>query len=409
MVEIDARIRALSPQQRRLLQERLAARSQPPEPPGQVPAPPRLRHGGQPLKWSLFFFSAGGDHTTAEHYAFLLDCARFADRNGFEAIWLPERHFDSFGGPYPAPAILAGAVSAVTEHVGIRAGSVVLPLHDPIRVAEEWAVVDNLSGGRTGVSFASGWHPNDFALSPDAYADRRDRTVRGIRQLRELWRGNTIERRDGAGTLIGIGTLPRPVQPEIPLWITASSSPETWRTGAREGLHVLTALLEQSTAELAEKAALYRDELRAAGRDPDEHAVTAMLHTFVGPDQEAVRRTVHAPLVGYLRSHMELFAKLASSKDVAIDPAKVSAADRAALAELAFERYFTTNGLFGTPESALPRVRELAASGVTEIACLVDFGVPPQEVLANLVHLQELRQAAEAAGVLALGGAGAQA
>ncbi|MGW2492086.1 MupA/Atu3671 family FMN-dependent luciferase-like monooxygenase [Streptomyces sp. NPDC001606] len=408
-MEIDARIRALSPQQRRLLQERLAARKPPPAPPREAPAPVRARHGGQPLKWSLFFFSAGGDHTTGEHYAFLLDCARFADRNGFEAIWLPERHFDSFGGPYPAPAVLAGAVSAVTERLGVRAGSVVLPLHDPVRVAEEWAVVDNLSGGRTGVSFASGWHPNDFALAPGAYADRRDRTVQGIRQLRELWGGGTVERRDGAGSTIAIGTLPRPVQREIPLWITASSSPETWRTGAREGLHVLTALLEQSPAELGEKAALYRDELRAAGRDPDEHAVTAMLHTFVGSDEDAVRRTVHAPMIGYLRSHMELFAKLASSKDVAIDPAKVSAADRAALAELAFERYFTTNGLFGTPRSALPRVRELAAAGVTEIACLVDFGVAPKEVLANLVHLQELREAAETAGVRTLAGAGAQA
>ncbi|MER7467665.1 MupA/Atu3671 family FMN-dependent luciferase-like monooxygenase [Streptomyces sp. NPDC097981] len=408
MVEIDARIRALSPQQRQLLQERLAARQQSPAP-AKAPAPAPVRHGGQPMKWSLFFFSAGGDHTTQEHYAFLLDCARFADRNGLTAIWLPERHFDTFGGPYPAPAVLAGAVCAVTERVEVRAGSVVLPLHDPVRVAEEWAVVDNLSGGRTGVSFASGWHPNDFALAPDAYADRRNRTVAGIRQLRELWRGSTLQRRDGAGSLIEIGTLPRPVQREIPLWITASSSVETWRTGAREGLHVLTALLEQNHTELAEKAAAYREELRATGRDPDEHAVTAMLHTFVGLDQDSVRRTVHGPLIGYLRSHMELFAKLADSQDVAIDPAKVSAADRAALAELAFERYFTTNGLFGTPDTALARVRALAASGVTEIACLVDFGVPPKEVLANLVHLQQLREAADAAGVLTLGGAGAHA
>ncbi|WP_129840838.1 MupA/Atu3671 family FMN-dependent luciferase-like monooxygenase [Streptomyces sp. RFCAC02] len=361
------------------------------------------------MKWSLFFFSAGGDHTTREHYAFLLDCARFADRNGFEAVWVPERHFDAFGGPYPAPAVLAAAVSAVTERVGVRAGSVVLPLHDPVPVAEEWAVVDNLSGGRAGISFASGWHPNDFALAPDAYADRRERMVDGIRQLRDLWRGGTVRRRDGAGSTIDIGTLPRPVQREIPLWITASSAVETWRTGAREGLNVLTALLEQNRAELGEKAAVYRDELRGAGRDPDEYAVTAMLHTFIGPDQDGVRRTVHGPLIGYLRSHMKLFAKLASSKDVAIDPAKVSAADQAALAELAFERYFTTNGLFGTPDTALDTVRALAASGVTEIACLVDFGVPPREVLANLVHLQALREAADAAGVLTLGGTGAHA
>ena len=57
----------------------------------------------------------------------------------------------------------------VTERIEIRAGSVVLPLHNPIRCAEDWSVVDNLSNGRVGLSFASGWHANDFALAPDNF------------------------------------------------------------------------------------------------------------------------------------------------------------------------------------------------------------------------------------------------
>src|SRR5947207_2107346 len=83
--------------------------------------------------------------------------ARFADEHGFAAVWTPERHFHPFGGVYPSPAVTGAAVAAVTSRVGVRAGSVVGPLHSPVQIAEEWAVVDNLSGGRAGVSFASGW------------------------------------------------------------------------------------------------------------------------------------------------------------------------------------------------------------------------------------------------------------
>ena len=103
---------------------------------------------------------------SSDRYRLLLEGAKFADTHGFAAVWTPERHFHEFGGLYPNPALTSAAVAVVTEHVEIRAGSVVLPLHNPIGVAEDWAVVDNLSNGRVGLSFASGWHANDFALAP---------------------------------------------------------------------------------------------------------------------------------------------------------------------------------------------------------------------------------------------------
>src|SRR6185295_17743730 len=103
----------------------------------------------------------------------LMEGAKFADRNGFAAVWTPERHFHAFGGLYPNPSVTSAAIAAITQRVKIRAGSVVLPLHHPLRVAEEWAVVDNLSNGRVGLAFASGWHSIDFVLAPQNYADRK--------------------------------------------------------------------------------------------------------------------------------------------------------------------------------------------------------------------------------------------
>ena len=87
----------------------------------------------------------------------------------------------------------------ITERLQVRAGSVVLPLHDPLRVAEDWAMVDNLSGGRAGVSFASGWHANDFVFAPDAYGARKKVLMDKLAQVRQLWAGEPITRVDGSG------------------------------------------------------------------------------------------------------------------------------------------------------------------------------------------------------------------
>ena len=118
---------------------------------------------------------------------------------------------------------------------GSAPAACVLPLHHPMRVAEEWAVVDNLSGGRVGISFASGWQPNDFVLqaartSPNA----KQVMVRDIDVVRRLWRGETV-RVPGHDGQAGRAsrTLPRPVQPELPVWLTAAGSPATFERGRR--------------------------------------------------------------------------------------------------------------------------------------------------------------------------------
>ena len=105
------------------------------------------------MKFSLFFFDGDGANVGPNQYRLLIDSAKYADQHGFTAIWTPERHFHAFGGLYPNPSLTSAALSLVTENVQLRSGSVVLPLHHPVRVAEDWAVIDNLSGGRWTNSF----------------------------------------------------------------------------------------------------------------------------------------------------------------------------------------------------------------------------------------------------------------
>ncbi|QGZ37684.1 natural product biosynthesis luciferase-like monooxygenase protein [Pseudoduganella flava] len=341
------------------------------------------------LDFSLFYFAADED-AQADKYRLLLDGARFADSHGFNAVWVPERHFHRFGGQFPNPSVAAAALAAITTNVQVRAGSVVLPLHDPLRVAEEWAMVDNLSGGRAAVAFASGWHFNDFVLAPDRYAERHRVLREGIDTVRKLWAGETVARTDGLGNTVQVGVRPRPVQPELPMWVTAAASPDTFRYAGEIGANVLTHLLGQSLTELREKIALYRQARAEHGFDPDAGRVTLMLHTYVDGDVEAARETVREPFKAYLRSAINLLKPVAESQG--LDAGN----DLELVVDAGFNRYFATGALFGTPESCQPLLRDVHALGVDEIACLIDFGVDAGKVTASLTHLDALRRLAQA-------------
>ncbi|MEU7559624.1 MupA/Atu3671 family FMN-dependent luciferase-like monooxygenase [Streptomyces eurythermus] len=345
--------------------------------------------------FSLFYFGGSPDHAGAsDAYRLLLEGARFADAHGFTAVWTPERHFHTFGGLYPNPAVTAAAVAAVTERVAVRAGSVVLPLHDTLRVAEEWAVVDHLSGGRAGISIASGWQPDDFVLAPDRYHDRKERMLKALTELRSLWRGGTVTRRNGTGKDSEVRIFPPPLQPELPVWITSARSPETFRLAGEAGAGLLTHLLGHTAEQLAGKIRLYREAWREAGHPGDGH-VSLMLHTFVGTDTDAVRETVRAPLCAYIKSSFDLLSGLGEALGQESDPRLLPEAELDALVERAFERFFETSGLFGTPEHCADVVDRLKGAGADEIACLIDFGVPPEKVLAALEFLPRVRELSE--------------
>ncbi|WP_405690199.1 amino acid adenylation domain-containing protein [Streptomyces sp. NBC_00057] len=358
--------------------------------PAPVAVPGATEESATP-EFSLFYFASdsSGIPPGPDQYRLLMEGARFGDEHGFSAVWLPERHFHAFGGSFPAPSVLAAAVATATRRIGIRAGSVVLPLHHPVRVAEEWSVVDNLSNGRVGLSFASGWHMDDFVLAKDAYDDRQARTVQGLDEVRRLWRGDRVPFEGPADRTIEVGVLPRPVQPELPVWLTSSGNPETCRRAGEAGARLLTHLLGQSVDELAERIAVYRDAWRQAGH-PGEPHVTLMLHTFVGADADEVRAHAWQPFRDYLRSSVGLIENMARAQGIDITADDFTADDQEALLDHACARYLADSSLIGTAEDRLPLVHRLSAVGVDEIACLVDFGVDPDAAIGALSGLAGL-------------------
>src|SRR6185369_7223304 len=232
------------------------------------------------LSFSLYFFSDDGSKDSPDKYRLVLESAKFADRNDFSAVWTPERHFQDFGGLYPNPSVLSAALAMITERVQIRAGSVALPLHHPVRVAEEWSVVDNLSNGRVAISFASGWHPDDFIFAPGAYDDRKEVMFRNIELIQKLWSGETIMMPGVGDHNVPVRLLPKPLQRRLPIWITSAGSSATWIRAGEIGANVLAALIGYSFEELADRIRSYREARARSGHDPRTGIVSIMMHTF---------------------------------------------------------------------------------------------------------------------------------
>lgn len=346
---------------------------------------------------SLFFFSADATERQEQKYGLLLDASKFADQHGFAAVWTPERHFQRFGGLYGNPSVIGAALAVLTKRASIRAGSVVIPLQDPLRVAEEWAIVDNLSNGRVAIASASGWHVNDFVLAPSNYHNRRQTMYDNIDLVRRLWRGEKISVPNGVGSKAEIGILPAPIQKELPIWVTGESD-ETFLNAGKLGFNVLTAnfALRHDLKELVRKSQIYRDAIRSNhGRDGK---ITLMAHTFVAETPDVVKTVALPAMAEYIRVNIEMQREHAEAmgdqmgvQASGLLPRAVSEREQ----EILIRNQIANNlhsplTLIGTVDHCAKQAEALKNKGIDEIACLIDFGIPSEQVLHSLHLLSTL-------------------
>ncbi|MES1241994.1 MAG: MupA/Atu3671 family FMN-dependent luciferase-like monooxygenase [Acidobacteriota bacterium] len=348
------------------------------------------------MDFGILFFSSVPPAAEDDKYALLIEAAKLADRLGFRSVWIPERHFHEFGGLFPNPSVLGAALAMITERIEIRAGSLISPLHHTLRIAEEWAVLDNLSGGRVAISFGSGWNVDDFIFFPERYASRRAVMLEQIEIVRRLWAGGTHVATNSFGKEVEVRLYPRPLQESLPVWVTSSGNAETFADAGAIGANILTHLLGQDLETLRGKIDIYRSSLAGHGFDPAAGRVSLMLHTFMAPDTAAVKEKVRGPFREYLRSAISLEQMAAAgggaiSGGHRIDPHSISPEVLSDLLDLTFERYFRSASLLGSPADLQPLVLDLEEIGVDEIACLIDFLDDPPAVLESLRHVDALR------------------
>ena len=221
----------------------------------------------------------GGDMTMTDVYAATIEQAVLADELGFDHVWFTEHHFLE-DGYLPAFQPLAGAIAARTQQIRISNDIALLPLYHPIRLAEELAVLDQISNGRMEFGIGMGYVPKEFDAFGVPLRNRVSMTDEAIEILRLAWGEGPFSFKGKRYNLSNIDVHPKPVQPGgPPLWIAAMKEPGALRA-ARFG----TNLLPQGRRE--EVLDPWRDAVNAKGEDPDDYRVGIIRSVYVTDDRE---------------------------------------------------------------------------------------------------------------------------
>jgi alkanesulfonate monooxygenase SsuD/methylene tetrahydromethanopterin reductase-like flavin-dependent oxidoreductase (luciferase family) len=207
------------------------------------------------------------------------DLAVWADQHGFDSVWLPEGHLRP--GATASPIVALGALAAITKHVRLGTTSLLISIHDPLRMAAEVATLDQLSNGRAILGVGRGFEPAMFKAFGIDPRDKRDRFDEALDAILAAW--NTI----GAATDAVFATLQPVQQPHPPIWV-AAFGPKGLAQAARRGLPYLASPIE-SLATLAKNFGDHAAQLPAAVA-AQSLPVAVMRTVHVAADGAAARR-----------------------------------------------------------------------------------------------------------------------
>ena len=317
------------------------------------------------------FFLMQRDERWSEQAVYDSDVAQMlaAEALGYESVWIAEHHFNDYG-LCPAPQVLAAFMAARTSTIRLGMGVSLLPLHHPVDLAEQLAVLDVVSGGRLDVGIGRGGTLQDYQTFRSERADARLRIEEGIGLMQQCWTGAPFDFNGQFHSAERLHVRPRPVQrPHPPLFIAANSE-DSVLSAARLGLPTLSSFFVP-VPELQRRRQLYRDTAQAAGRSPAEIAALerrcgGMRVVHVAPDREDALRTTEPAFMSYQR-------KMAALRSDATGGNVPNSFDRSLLRLRAFEEYLADGwALIGTPEEVREGLQQLVdATGYHRVLLLM--------------------------------------
>ena len=286
-----------------------------------------------------------------DFYAEIMEQAVWLDGLGLDLIWFTEHHFID-DGYLPSWLPVAAAMAAQTKHVRFSSDISILPLYQPVRLAEDLAVMDNLSGGRIELGVGLGYVPSDFAGYGIPPKQRVSHTDEGLEILTRCFAGERFSFEGKRYRVEDVIIKPDYLQPGgPPLWVAASS-----RAGALRAARFNTNLLPQGPYETTIQT--WRDALSADGHNPDDYRVGIIKPCFVTDDRDAEWPKVRAAE----RFRMEYYARA------------FEAAGRGAPPDQDRER-ISQNWVIGDADACVEELSEfIAQNGITD---MVTWAVPP--------------------------------
>jgi alkanesulfonate monooxygenase SsuD/methylene tetrahydromethanopterin reductase-like flavin-dependent oxidoreductase (luciferase family) len=221
----------------------------------------------------------------------IVDEAVYADALGMHSAWIGEHHFSTLG-VLSCPDLALSYIAARTQRIRLAPAVTVLPLHHPIRVAEQWATLDLLSGGRVDFAAGRGYDRREYEPLGASFDDNQSMFEEGMEIVRRLWAAEApISYRGRHYAFQNVAITPRPLQRPLPAYVASFSQPSI-ALAARLGCGLVVAPFAAalSFGGLRQVAALYHDTCAKHGTTPGRLMCSYFIHFSDTPEQEAAAR-----------------------------------------------------------------------------------------------------------------------
>ena len=337
-----------------------------------------------PMRFSILTLGDNYEHLRPheQFYHEVLEEAEYAEDLGYEGFWVGEHHFQASQRVFPAPQMLLAAISQRTKQLRLGTGVSVLPVNDPIRLAEDMAELDLISHGRVCFGTGRGYQPHEFAGFNIPMESTRERFWECLDIIRTAW---TQERFSYEGKFYhyqDIALLPRPVQkPTPPIWV-AAASPGSAEEIAKRGYAFCAAPFASSPSpeEIAAQLARYRQTFSAAGQGEPTNDLPHVFWTHVADTTEQALKEAEAGMKRKLGSGTKAWVKPGISGYDAF--ARVGQ-----FLATATIGQIDALSIFGDPARCLEKVKKYHSAGVTHLLVMFDWGGMPQQTIFHSMEL----------------------
>jgi natural product biosynthesis luciferase-like monooxygenase protein len=325
------------------------------------------------VKFSLFHlptFFPQFHPSEARFYQEMLEETELADTLGFHGVWLAEHHFYNYGGHCPSVPVLGAAIAQRTKKLRIGSGITLLPLQDPIRVAEEFALLDCLSGGRVDFGIGRGFQKVEYDAFERHMGDSRVLFEEAHDIIMKAWTQEHFSHEGKFRRVHNLRVIPKPVQKLPPVYVAAIFTPESFEWTGRMGYNLMVVPYAADPAVLAGNIKLFRNTRTVHGHrgEPD---VMAVYHFYCGETAAKAREEPREAMLRYLGAAAEPNREPAYSEQYR------------AYGQLreGFKALLDYDGvlypqrlIFGDPAQCVERIKQIQATGATHIGLLANFG-----------------------------------
>jgi natural product biosynthesis luciferase-like monooxygenase protein len=340
------------------------------------------------MKFGLhYLLSCADTQSPVQRYRETLEQATRSEALGFESVWPVEQHFNRTISILPCPALLLAAIAARTETLRLGTAIVQLPLAHPLRVAEELATLDILSGGRVEFGVGRGGNPTHFAGFGVPMAESHDRMVEALDYIGQAW---TQERFSFDGRFFQADDLslaPRPVQqPHPPIRIAANSA-ETAAWAGRAGYPIFVASNINPFPKLRELVAIYRTARRQAGHpETNGDDLTILMPLYVSENRSQIAQDAAPSVQQYARAAASVARPGLEKSATEAERQKLQTLLER-LSHLTYEAVNDGMGIFDTPEACVERLQQVQEEFKPgRVICWFNFGglFPHERIMRSM-------------------------